>query len=69
MITLNITTESDEHLRSRDPRSVEVYVGAMESYEHFDLGGIHWKLPTGMVEDLLNLFKARTAQPSTPSAE
>lgn len=48
MITINI-----DGVGHTDPDNVEVYVGAMESYEHFDIGGIHWKLPTGMVVDLL----------------
>jgi hypothetical protein len=64
MITINAVV-NDGPVRLSEPQSVEVYVGAMESYEVFHLGGVRWKFPTGMVEDLLTEFKKKRAEEDT----
>ncbi len=56
MLTVNIQNQESGFIQSTNPQSVEVYIGAMESYEHFNLGGVKWKLPTAMVEDLIEAY-------------
>lgn len=68
MITLNIITDNADRIQARNPTDVEVYIGAMEDYEHFDLGGVRWKLPKGMLEDLLTLFTS-SPEPSPAAAD
>lgn len=63
MLTINSTDSNNQPHRISNPTSVEVYIGAMMSYEHFDLGGVHWKLPTGMVLDLIEVYQKSQKEP------
>lgn len=52
MITVNIT-KGNTPTSVNEPDYVEVYGGALIAYEIYDLGGIRWKFPTKMIEDLI----------------
>ncbi len=56
MLTVNIDNEETGHVKSTDPQRVEIYIGAMDDYEHYDIGGVHWKFPLGMVEELTTQY-------------